>query len=204
MPRRMDSARLGAWVNVLKKVRTNGKWNLCPVVREANSRLRDRVRVAGRTEVHIEGVYYLEWLRTVRIRLYLKTSSKIPSKKLGTVRNREVQVLKTTLRLPRRSIHTSKMWSRRSANSRLSKKPVSLLSTTRARFVALLVMVTLAPGITAVESVTLPEIPPRMSWAGARLRVNAKMDARPVRKLVSSRMRSSGYSPALPGQMVIR
>jgi integrase/recombinase XerD len=61
MPRRVDSARLGACVNVLKKVRTNGSWKLCPVVREANGRLRDRVRVAGRTEVHSEGVYYLEW-----------------------------------------------------------------------------------------------------------------------------------------------
>jgi len=30
-------------------------WKLCPVVREANGRLRDRVRVDGRTEVHGEG-----------------------------------------------------------------------------------------------------------------------------------------------------
>jgi hypothetical protein len=56
-----DNARLGACVNVLKKVRTNGGWKLCPVVREANGRLRDRVRVNGRTEVHSESVYYLEW-----------------------------------------------------------------------------------------------------------------------------------------------
>jgi hypothetical protein len=46
---------------VLKKVRTNGGWKLCPVVRESNGRLRGRVRVNGRTEVHSEGVYYLEW-----------------------------------------------------------------------------------------------------------------------------------------------
>jgi hypothetical protein len=61
MSRQVDNARLGACVNVLKKVRTNGSWKLCPVVRESNGRLRDRVRVNGRTEVHSEGVYYLEW-----------------------------------------------------------------------------------------------------------------------------------------------
>jgi hypothetical protein len=61
MPRPVDNARPGACVNVLKKVRTNGGWKLCPVVREANGRLRDRVRVDGRTEVYGEGVYYLEW-----------------------------------------------------------------------------------------------------------------------------------------------
>lgn len=61
MPRPVDNARPGACVNVLKKVRTNGGWKLCPVVREANGRLRDRVRVSGQTEVHGEGVYYLEW-----------------------------------------------------------------------------------------------------------------------------------------------
>jgi integrase len=46
---------------VLKKVRTSGGWKLCPVVRESNGRLRDRVRVNGRTEIHGEGVYYIEW-----------------------------------------------------------------------------------------------------------------------------------------------
>jgi hypothetical protein len=58
MPRQVDNARPGAGVNVLKKVRTNGGWKLCPVVRETNGRLPDRVRVNGRTEVHSEGVYY--------------------------------------------------------------------------------------------------------------------------------------------------
>jgi hypothetical protein len=61
MPRPVDNARPGACVNVLKKVRTNGGWKLCPAVREANGRLRDRVRVNGHSEVHSEGVYYLEW-----------------------------------------------------------------------------------------------------------------------------------------------
>src|ERR1700739_112467 len=61
MPRPVHRAPRGAQVNVLKKVRTSKGWRLCPVVPEANGRLRDRVRVGGRIEVHTEGVYYLEW-----------------------------------------------------------------------------------------------------------------------------------------------
>jgi len=68
MSRPVDNARPGACVNVLKKVRTSGGWKLCPAVREANGRLRDRVRVAGRTEVHSEGVYNLEWREAGRRR----------------------------------------------------------------------------------------------------------------------------------------
>ncbi len=61
MARRVGNACRGAQVNVLKKIRTSSVWKLCPVVREANGRLRDRVRVNGRIEVHTEGVYDLEW-----------------------------------------------------------------------------------------------------------------------------------------------
>ena len=57
----MPPTRRGAQVNVLKKVRTSQGWRLCPIVRESNGRLRDRVRIGGRVEVHTEGVYYLEW-----------------------------------------------------------------------------------------------------------------------------------------------
>jgi len=32
-----------------------GGWKLCPVVRESNGRLPDRVRANGRAEVHCEG-----------------------------------------------------------------------------------------------------------------------------------------------------
>jgi hypothetical protein len=64
--RRMDNPpvppiRRGARVNVFTKVRIRHGWRLCPVVRETNGRLRDRVRVGGCAEVHTEGVYYLEW-----------------------------------------------------------------------------------------------------------------------------------------------
>lgn len=48
-------------VNVLKKVKVDGQWKLCPVVVEPDGKLKDRVRVNDRTEVHSEGVYYIEW-----------------------------------------------------------------------------------------------------------------------------------------------
>jgi hypothetical protein len=57
----MDSASELAHVNVLKKVKVSGKWMFCPAVLEANGRLKDRVRVHGRVEIHGEGVYYIDW-----------------------------------------------------------------------------------------------------------------------------------------------
>ncbi|HEY6305606.1 MAG TPA: site-specific integrase [Candidatus Angelobacter sp.] len=48
-------------VNILKKVKVNGIWKLCPAVMEPNGKLKDRVKVNGHIEVHTEGVYYLEW-----------------------------------------------------------------------------------------------------------------------------------------------
>jgi hypothetical protein len=66
MPRTVDNARTGARVNVLKKVKTSTGWRLCPVVHEANGRLRDRVRVNGDIQIHPEGVYYIEWRKDGR------------------------------------------------------------------------------------------------------------------------------------------
>jgi hypothetical protein len=48
-------------VNVLKKVKVDGQWKLCPAVVESDGKLKDRVQVNGRREVHSEGVYYIEW-----------------------------------------------------------------------------------------------------------------------------------------------
>jgi hypothetical protein len=48
-------------VNILKKVKVDDTWKFCPVVWESNGKLKDKVRVNGRAEVHNEGVYYLEW-----------------------------------------------------------------------------------------------------------------------------------------------
>ena len=81
MPRPVDNARPGTSVNVLKKVRTSGGWRLCPVVREANGRLRDRVRISGRTEIHPEGVYYLEWRQDGRrLREAIPNSAEVPER----------------------------------------------------------------------------------------------------------------------------
>ena len=60
----MQSCRLKspvAHVNILKKVRINGTWKLVPVVVEPNGRLKDKVRIGDRIEVHPEGTYYIEW-----------------------------------------------------------------------------------------------------------------------------------------------
>jgi integrase/recombinase XerD len=48
-------------VNVVKKVKVDGKWKLCPAIVEPGGKLKDRVQVNGRAEVHNEGVYYIEW-----------------------------------------------------------------------------------------------------------------------------------------------
>jgi hypothetical protein len=48
-------------VNVLKKVKVDGQWKLCSAIIESDRKLKDRVQVNGRTEVHSEGVYYIEW-----------------------------------------------------------------------------------------------------------------------------------------------
>jgi hypothetical protein len=48
-------------VNVLKKVKVDGQWKLCPAVVEPDGKLKDRVQVNGHVEVHSEGVYYIEW-----------------------------------------------------------------------------------------------------------------------------------------------
>ena len=47
-------------VNILKKVKIGKTWNLYPAVVEPNGKLRDKVRVRGKIEVHPEGYYYIE------------------------------------------------------------------------------------------------------------------------------------------------
>jgi integrase len=48
-------------VNLLKKIKVNGAWRFAPVIPESNGKLKDRVRVNGAIEVHLEGTYYIEW-----------------------------------------------------------------------------------------------------------------------------------------------
>ena len=47
-------------VNILKKIKVGGNWNLYPAVVEPNGKLRDKARVRGKVEVHPEGYYYIE------------------------------------------------------------------------------------------------------------------------------------------------
>ena len=48
-------------VNVLKRIKADGKWKLCPAVIEPSGKLKDRVRVHGQIETHLEGSYFIEW-----------------------------------------------------------------------------------------------------------------------------------------------
>jgi integrase/recombinase XerD len=48
-------------VNVIKRIKVNGKWPFAPVVERNGRIVRDHVWVSGREEHHPEGRYYLEW-----------------------------------------------------------------------------------------------------------------------------------------------
>jgi integrase/recombinase XerD len=48
-------------VNVIKRIKVNGKWPFAPVVERNGRIVRDHVWISGREERHPEGRYYLEW-----------------------------------------------------------------------------------------------------------------------------------------------
>lgn len=50
-------------VNVIKRIKVNGKWPFAPVVERNGRIVRDHVWVSGREERHPEGRYYLEWYK---------------------------------------------------------------------------------------------------------------------------------------------
>ena len=59
-------------VNVLKRIKVEGQWKLCPAVIEPGGKLKDRVRVHGQIETHPEGSYFIEWREAgKRRRLYI-------------------------------------------------------------------------------------------------------------------------------------
>src|SRR5271165_725284 len=64
-------------VNILKKVKIGKNWNLYPAVVEANGKLRDKVRVRGKIEVHPEGYYYIEWWQDGRKREQIKNRAEV-------------------------------------------------------------------------------------------------------------------------------
>jgi integrase/recombinase XerD len=64
-------------VNILKKVKVGKNWNLYPAVVEPNGKLRDKVRVRGKVEVHPEGYYYIEWWQDGRKREQVKERAEV-------------------------------------------------------------------------------------------------------------------------------
>jgi hypothetical protein len=59
-------------VNILKKIKVGKSWTLYPAVVEPNGKLRDKVRVRGKVEIHPEGYYYIEWWQDGRKREQIK------------------------------------------------------------------------------------------------------------------------------------
>ena len=66
-----------ARVNILKKVKIGSNWNLYPAVVEHNGKLRDKVRVRGKIELHPEGYYYIEWWQHGRKRQQIKDRAEV-------------------------------------------------------------------------------------------------------------------------------
>ena len=64
-------------VNILKKVKVGKNWNLYPAVVEPNGKLRDKVRVRGKLELHPEGYYYIEWWQDGRKREQIKDRAEV-------------------------------------------------------------------------------------------------------------------------------
>src|SRR6267143_3487978 len=64
-------------VNILKKVKVGRNWNLYPAVVEPNGKLRDKVRVRGKVELHPEGYYYIEWWQDGRKREQTKDRAEV-------------------------------------------------------------------------------------------------------------------------------
>jgi integrase/recombinase XerD len=52
-----------AKVGILKRVKLEGGWQFCPIVRGGNGKIKpDAVMVKGREEIHLEGLYYVDFL----------------------------------------------------------------------------------------------------------------------------------------------
>jgi hypothetical protein len=64
-------------INILKKVKVGKNWNLYPAVVEPNGKLRDKVRVHGKIEIHPEGFYYIEWWQDGRKREQIKDRAEV-------------------------------------------------------------------------------------------------------------------------------
>src|SRR5258708_27222878 len=75
-------------VNILKKVKVGRNWNLYPAVVDPNGKLRDKVRVRGKVELHPEGHYYIEWWQDGRKRKQIKDRADV----LDLARRKAIQL----------------------------------------------------------------------------------------------------------------
>src|SRR5260370_5238391 len=66
-----------ARVNILQNVKVGANRNLYPAVGEPNGKLRDKVRVRGKVELHPEGYYYIEWWQDGRKREQIKDRAEV-------------------------------------------------------------------------------------------------------------------------------
>src|ERR1700687_1311723 len=64
-------------VNILKKVKIGSDWNLYPAVVDPNGKLRDKVLVRGKVELHTEGYYYIEGWEGERKREQIKDRAEV-------------------------------------------------------------------------------------------------------------------------------
>src|SRR5258708_39802460 len=77
MPKRGNGYGSETRVNILKKVKIGPDWNLYPAVVEPNGKLRDKVRVRGKVELHSEGYYYIEWWQDGRKREQIRDRAEV-------------------------------------------------------------------------------------------------------------------------------
>jgi hypothetical protein len=75
-------------VNILKKVKVGKNWNLYPAVVEPNGKLRDKVRVRGKVELHPEGYYYIESWQDGRKREQIRDRAEV----LDLARRKAIQL----------------------------------------------------------------------------------------------------------------
>lgn len=76
-------------VNVIKRIKVDGKWPFAPVVEKNGKIVRDHVWISGRDEYHPEGRYYLEWYEVGRRR---RRAAGSLDEALGSARHKSIEI----------------------------------------------------------------------------------------------------------------
>jgi hypothetical protein len=95
-----DSYTARRRVNILKKVKVQEKWKLCPAVVEPNGKLKDRVRVNGKIETHPEGIYFLEWRDEQKRRRRILVPDRIEVINRARIKSLELEGIAATVVTP--------------------------------------------------------------------------------------------------------